>query len=101
MNKSTLPVGIKTLIGWKNKGTLTFDNPIQRSGSQWTLLQKSLLIHSILMGYPVPNCYFLKSKNENGDTVYDCLESSRSILCSKTSKSASLRSCATVKPMLC
>ena len=49
MNKSTLPVGIKTLIGWKNKGTLTFDNPIQRSGSQWTLLQKSLLIHSILM----------------------------------------------------
>ena len=48
MNKSTLPVGIKTLIGWKNKGTLTFDNPIQRSGSQWTLLQKSLLIHSIL-----------------------------------------------------
>lgn len=74
MNKSTLPVGIKTLIGWKNKGTLTFDNPIQRSGSQWTLLQKSLLIHSILMGYPVPNCYFLKSKNENGDTVYDCLD---------------------------
>lgn len=53
---------------------MTFDNPIQRSGSQWTLLQKSLLIHSILMGYPVPNCYFLKSKNENGDTVYDCLD---------------------------
>lgn len=50
MNKSTLPVGIKTMIGWKNKGSLTFDNPIQRSGSQWSLLQKSLLIHSIIMG---------------------------------------------------
>ena len=74
MNKSTLPVGIKTMIGWKNKGTLTFDNPIQRSGSQWTLLQKSLLIHSILMGYPIPNCYFLKTKDENGNTVYDCLD---------------------------
>ena len=74
MNKSTLPVGIKTMIGWKNKGTLTLDNPIQRSGSQWTLLQKSLLIHSILMGYPIPNCYFLKTKDENGNTVYDCLD---------------------------
>ena len=42
MNKSTLPVGIKTLIGWKNKGTLTFDNPIQRSGSQWTGVSQSL-----------------------------------------------------------
>ena len=74
MNKSTLPVGIKAMMGWKNKGTLTFDNPIQRSGSQWSLLQKSLLIHSIIMGYPIPPCYFLKGKNENGDTLYDCLD---------------------------
>lgn len=74
MNKSTLPVGIKTMIGWKNKGSLTFDNPIQRSGSQWSLLQKSLLIHSIIMGYPIPPCYFLKGKDSNGDTVYDCLD---------------------------
>lgn len=74
MNKSTLPVGIKTMIGWKNKGSLVFDNPIQRSGSQWSLLQKSLLIHSIIMGYPIPPCYFLKGKDANGDTVYDCLD---------------------------
>lgn len=74
MNKSTLPVGVKSLMAWKNKGTLTFDNPIQRSGAQWTLLQKSLLIHSLLMNYPIPPCYFLKIKNNDGDTVYDCLD---------------------------
>lgn len=74
MNKSTLPVGIKSLLAWKKKGTLTFDNPIQRGGSQWTLLQKSLLIHSIIMGYPIPACYFLKMKNVGEDTVYDCLD---------------------------
>lgn len=75
MNKSTLPVGIKSLMGWKNKGTLTFDNPIQRAGSQWSLLQKSLLIHSVIMNYPIPPCYFLKAKNDAGDTIYDCLDS--------------------------
>lgn len=74
MNKSTLPVGIKSLMTWRSKGQLTFDNPIQRSGAQWTLLQKSLLIHSLLMGYPIPPCYFLKMKNNDGDTVYDCLD---------------------------
>lgn len=74
MNKSTLPVGIKSLLAWKKKGTLTFDNPIQRGGSQWSLLQKSLLIHSIIMGYPIPACYFLKMKNDGEDTVYDCLD---------------------------
>lgn len=74
MMKSTLPQGIKTLKNWRDKGTLTFDNPIQRAGSQWSLLQKSLLIHSMISGYPIPACYFLKSKNEEGDTIYDCLD---------------------------
>lgn len=74
MQKSTLPQGVKTLKNWKEKETLTFDNPVQRSGSQWSLLQKSLLIHSMIANYPIPACYFLKSKNDNGDTVYDCLD---------------------------
>lgn len=74
MQKSNLPQGIKTLKNWKEKGTLTFDNAIQRAGSQWNLLQKSLLIHSMLASYPIPACYFLKSKNSAGETVYDCLD---------------------------
>ena len=74
MQKSTLPQGIKALKNWKEKGTLTFDNAIQRAGSQWSLLQKSLLIHSMLASYPIPACYFLKSKNNDGETAYDCLD---------------------------
>lgn len=53
MQKSTLPTGVRTLKKWHEKGSLTFDNPVQRSGSQWNLLQKSLLIHSMLANMPV------------------------------------------------
>ena len=64
MQKSTLPQGVKTLMSWADKETLTFDNPVQRAGSQWNLLQKSLLIHSMLANYPVPAVYLLKYKDE-------------------------------------
>ena len=74
MQKSNLPQGVKSLMGWVEKGCLTFDNPVQRAGSQWTLLQKSLLIHSMLANYPVPAVYLLKSKDEEKGTIYDCLD---------------------------
>lgn len=74
MQKSTLPQGVKSLMSWSEKGSLTFDNPVQRAGSQWNLLQKSLLIHSMLANYPVPAVYLLKSKDEEKGTVYDCLD---------------------------
>ena len=63
MQKSNLPQGVKSLMGWVEKGCLTFDNPAQRAGSQWTLLQKSLMIHSMLANYPVPAVYLQKSKD--------------------------------------
>lgn len=76
MQRSTLPTGVKSLMGWRDKGILTFDNPVQRAGSQWNLLQKSLLIHSMLANYPIPAIYLLKNKRENdGVTEYDCLDS--------------------------
>lgn len=76
MVRTTLPTGVKTLMGWREKGLLTFDNPVQRAGSQWNLLQKSLLIHSMLANYPIPAVYLLKNKRENdGVTEYDCLDS--------------------------
>ena len=74
MQKSTLPQGVKTLMSWADKETLTFDNPVQRAGSQWNLLQKSLLIHSMLANYPVPAVYLLKYKDEEKGTIYDCLD---------------------------
>ena len=74
MQKSTLPQGVKTLMSWADKETLTFDNPVQRAGSQWNLLQKSLLIHSMLANYPVPAVYLLKYKDDAKGTIYDCLD---------------------------
>lgn len=74
MQKSNLPQGVKALMNMRDKGTLTFDNPVQRAGSQWDLLQKSLLIHSMLANFPVPTVYLLKSKNEDNVTIYDCLD---------------------------
>lgn len=74
MQKSTLPTGVKTLMNWADKNQLTFCNPVQRSGSQWSLLQKSLLIHSMLASYPIPAVYLLKSKDADNNTIYDCLD---------------------------
>ena len=73
MQKSTLPTGVRTLKKWYEKDNLMFDHPVQRSGSQWGLLQKSLLIHSMLAGFPIPPLYLLKSK-EGQNTIYDALD---------------------------
>ena len=56
MIRSTLPSGVKTLQKWYANGQLVFDNAIQRSSGQWGILQKSLLIHSILAGYQYRQC---------------------------------------------
>lgn len=74
MQKSSLPQGVRTLMNWRDKGMLTFDNPVQRAGSQWNLLQKSLLVHSMLANYPIPAVYFLKYKDDKNNTIYDCLD---------------------------
>lgn len=67
---------IKTTLNWtiKNlkhmydaKETLSFDHPIQRQSSQWSNLQQSLLIHSILANFPVPAIYVQKSDSAEAD----------------------------------
>lgn len=67
---------IKTKISWsvaniekmfKEKKTLCFDHPIQRQGGQWTILQKSLLLHSMLANYPIPQIYVIKEDSEEMD----------------------------------
>ncbi|MBO5389123.1 MAG: DUF262 domain-containing protein [Lachnospiraceae bacterium] len=49
---------------YKDKKVLSFDHPIQRKSEAWSVLQKSLLIHSMLSGYPVPNIYVLREDSE-------------------------------------
>ena len=52
MQKSNLPVGIKTLYKYYSESkTLDMDCPIQRASGQWNNLAASMLIHSILSDY--------------------------------------------------
>lgn len=55
---------IKQLKTMNGNDTIRFDYPIQRAGDQWNQEQKSLLIDSILNGYPIPPLYFLRFYEE-------------------------------------
>ena len=52
---------------YEDKHTLSFDHPIQRAAEQWNQTQKSLLVHSILANYPIPNIYVLREDSEQVD----------------------------------
>ena len=46
------------------KKVLSFEHPIQRKSEQWNNQQKSLLIHSMLANFPVPNIYVLRKDSQ-------------------------------------
>lgn len=70
LNKMTLPWTVKTLVSSMKKGTAIFDNACQRS-LVWTNEQKSMLIHSLIIGAPIPPMYC----SRNSETkVYDFLD---------------------------
>lgn len=62
IEKSSNNRTIKNLF--KNKDKLRFDLAIQR-GEVWTHDQKSMLIHSILYGYPVPPVMVQETNDDN------------------------------------
>lgn len=64
MKKSSINWTVKQFTKMMDKGTISFDYPIQRAGSQWDLLQKSLLIHSIAGDYPIPALYSIVQEEE-------------------------------------
>lgn len=78
---------VKANINWTAKqiskmmmnGALKFDNVVQR-GLAWDVKRKSLLIMSILEGYPIPPFYTIKTEEKVKDnrgreiSVYDCLD---------------------------
>lgn len=74
MQKSELPEGIRTLQKWYTTEALRFDLPIQRAAGQWSPLQKSLLVHSILASFPVPPLYFIKYKGKDDSVTYQALD---------------------------
>ena len=66
----------KTKLSWTmaniekmydEKKVLSFSHPIQRKSEQWDNQQKSLLIHSMLANFPVPNIYVLREDSQEVD----------------------------------
>jgi len=63
MKRKSVPHTIEKLIGMHKRGTLKFDNPIQRPPDQWDFKKKSLLIDSMLNMF-VPDVYALEYTTE-------------------------------------
>ena len=78
--KQNLPWSCNALTKRIDKQEAVFDSAVQRT-YVWTADQKSLLIHSLIIGAPIPPMYAVKetvsdSENENGKpkTVYSFLD---------------------------
>lgn len=68
MNKTKLSWTVANIEKmFEEKKVLSFDHPIQRKSEQWSNNQKSLLIHSMLANYPVPNIYVLREDSQELD----------------------------------
>lgn len=52
---------------YESKQVLSFSHPIQRQSELWNNMQKSLLIHSMLANYPIPNIYVLREDSRQVD----------------------------------
>lgn len=63
MTKTNITLSAYQLVVKMDEGSLTFDNIIQR-GPAWDSDRDSLLINSMLIGYPIPAFYM-----ERGDVI--------------------------------
>lgn len=68
IKRANIQWSAKTLTNQVNKGNVIFDNAIQRA-SVWKNDRDSLLIHSMITGYPIPAMYFMKN-----DEKYDSMD---------------------------
>lgn len=55
---------IKQISRMVERRTIRFDYPVQRAGGQWSDIQKSYLIHTMIAGFPLPPVYFVSFKEE-------------------------------------
>lgn len=68
LKRANVSLTVKKIANMYSIKKLTFDNAVQR-GLVWDNKRKSLLIHSLIMGYPVPSLYAAKA-----DGGYDVLD---------------------------
>ncbi len=76
IKKANIQWSAKQLTKSIEKGTITFDNAVQR-GYVWDNDRKSLLIHSMLEGFPIPA--FFASRDEDGYSMLDGKQRSEAI----------------------
>jgi uncharacterized protein with ParB-like and HNH nuclease domain len=76
LKKANIQWSAKQLTKSIEKGTINFDNSVQR-GLCWDEERKSLLIHSMIENYPIPA--FFASKDENGYSMLDGKQRSNAI----------------------
>lgn len=78
MTKANLNWTIKRIVNGMTKGDVTFDNAIQR-GFVWDKKRMSLLIDSVLRGYPIPPIFTIKTNEvitsgKKELPIYDCID---------------------------
>ncbi len=76
IKKANIQWSAKQLTKSIEKGTITFDNAVQRC-YVWDNDRKSLLIHSMLEGFPIPA--FFAAKDEKGYSMLDGKQRSEAI----------------------
>ena len=79
MIKANIAWSAKQIAKAVTKGSMVFDNAIQR-GNVWNVVQQSLLIESLIHNYPVPAMYTVKTDIDaptgckKGSKVFDCFD---------------------------
>lgn len=67
MIKASMPMTISKFEKFITDERLYFNYPIQRNDEQWNLMQKSLLVHSLIADYPIPPVYTISEvTNKDG-----------------------------------
>jgi len=72
MIRTPLSLSVKQVCTMIKKGSITFDNPIQRPPGQWNQQKKSDLIETIFRRF-IPDLFAVKTKEEKGN-VYDIID---------------------------
>lgn len=78
LKKANISWNARQLSKMIEKGSITFDNAVQR-GLVWDDERKSLLIHSMLEGYPIPPMYAAKDTETKNYSMLDGKQRSNAI----------------------
>lgn len=82
MIKASMPMSVNKFDKLIESERLFFDFPIQRKDDQWNLKQKSLLVHSLIADYPIPQVYTIaevETKDNKTANTYNVIDGKQRI----------------------